>query len=92
GTINIGDRQKGRVKAASVVDCEPLRESIRDAFRHLYSREFQESMRHVVNPYGDGSVAHRIVRVLVEYALEGILKKRFFMHPRQENGESGNGR
>lgn len=92
GTINIGDRQKGRVKAASVIDCEPMRESIRIAFGRLYSPEFQELLRKVVNPYGAGPVANRIVRVLAEYPLEGILKKRFFMHPLQGNGESGNGR
>lgn len=91
GTINIGDRQKGRIRATSVVDCEPHREAIRAALRRLYSREFQESLRQVVNPYGDGQVARRIVQVLAEYPLEGILKKRFFMHPPQENGESGNG-
>lgn len=92
GTINIGDRQTGRVKAASVIDCEPMRESIRIAFGRLYSPEFQELLRKVVNPYGAGPVANRIVRVLAEYPLEGILKKRFFMHPLQGNGESGNGR
>lgn len=92
GTINIGDRQKGRIKAVSVIDCEPMRESIRSAFRRLYSPDFQELLRKVVNPYGDGPVANRIMRVLAEYPLEGILKKRFFMHPLQENGESGNGR
>lgn len=92
GTINIGDRQKGRVKATSVIDCEPMRESIRIAFRRLYSPDFQELLREVGNPYGDGPVANRITRVLAEYPLEGILKKRFFMHPLQGNGESGNGR
>lgn len=92
GTINIGDRQKGRIKAASVIDCEPMRESIRGAFRRLYSPDFQELLRKVANPYGDGPVANRIVRVLAEYPLELILKKRFFMLPPQKNGESGNGR
>lgn len=92
GTVNIGDRQKGRIKAVSVIDCEPNRESIRNAFRRLYSPEFQESLRQVVNPYGDGPVSNRIMRVLAEYPLELILKKRFFMHPPQKNGESGNDR
>lgn len=92
GTINIGDRQKGRVKAASVIDCEPVRESIRNAFRRLYSPDFQKLLRKVVNPYGEGPVANKITRVLAEYPLEGILKKRFFMYPPQDNEESGNGR
>lgn len=91
GTINIGDRQKGRVKAASVIDCAPTRASIRSAFKQLYSADFQQLLQKIVNPYGDGPVANRIVRVLAEYPLEGILKKRFFTYP-QENEESGNDR
>jgi GDP/UDP-N,N'-diacetylbacillosamine 2-epimerase (hydrolysing) len=69
-----------------------MRESIRSAFRRLYSTDFQELLRKVVNPYGDGPVANRIMQVLEEYPLDGILKKRFFMLPPQKNGESGNGR
>jgi GDP/UDP-N,N'-diacetylbacillosamine 2-epimerase (hydrolysing) len=86
GTINIGDRQKGRVKAASVIDCEPQRESIGQALRKLFSREFQESLRLVTNPYDQGLVATRVVQVLAEHPLDGILKKTFFT---QKNAGTG---
>lgn len=78
GTINIGDRQKGRIRSASVIDCEPTRESIRGSLQQLYSTAFQKSLKAVTNPYGEGPVAPKITRVLEKFPLEGILKKRFF--------------
>ena len=42
GTINIGDRQRGRLKAESVIDCDPFKQSIVNALQHLYSDTFQE--------------------------------------------------
>lgn len=64
GTVNIGDRQKGRVKASSVIDCEPTVESIESALRTLYSAKFRKKLPRVTNPYGDGHAAERIVEVL----------------------------
>ncbi len=78
GTVNIGDRQKGRVKAASVIDCEPRKSDISRALRRLYTADFQASLQKVVSPYGEDPVAERIVHVLASISLEGILKKRFF--------------
>jgi UDP-hydrolysing UDP-N-acetyl-D-glucosamine 2-epimerase len=91
GTINVGDRQKGRMTAASVIDCEPKRESIREALAQLYSSEFQESLRHVINPYGDGPVAAKIVRVLSDYPLTEIIKKKFFNCSFQKTGNELHG-
>lgn len=59
-TVNIGDRQTGRIKAASVLDCPPQREAIMSAIRHA----FELDCTSVVNPYGDGHAAERIVEVL----------------------------
>ena len=50
GTVNIGDRQRGRLKAASVIDCEPD-SSIRHALEKLYSSSFQKLLASVRNPY-----------------------------------------
>ena len=77
GTINIGDRQKGRIRAKSVIDCEPTKESIRKAFELLYSSEFQNQLKKVVNPYGDGKAAERIVKVIKTFDIASI-KKEFF--------------
>ena len=79
GTINIGDRQKGRIKAKSIIDCEPKKEGIKKAFEKLYSKEFQEMLKDVKNPYeGSGYPSKKIVEVLKKSDLKNILKKRFY--------------
>ena len=77
GTINIGDRQRGRLKAASVIDCEPTRAAISRAVGRLYTPTFQERLRTVRNPYGEGGASEKVVEVLHTYPLECILKKSF---------------
>lgn len=81
GTINIGDRQRGRLKASSVIDCKPAREEIRGALARLHSPEFQKSLETVVNPYGDGGASEKIVDVLESVSLGDLLKKRFYDLP-----------
>ena len=77
GTVNIGDRQKGRIGADSVIDCEPTAESISSALETLYSPEFQENLRTVVSPYGEGGAAVKIVQTIAQTDLRGIVKKSF---------------
>ena len=78
GTINIGDRQRGRLQAASVINCEPTRQSIALALKHLYSAGFQSSLRNVRNPYGEGGASEKILGTLKSAALDGVLKKTFY--------------
>ncbi|PWE22112.1 UDP-N-acetylglucosamine 2-epimerase (hydrolyzing) [Aliarcobacter skirrowii] len=78
GTINIGDRQKGRIKASSVIDCEPNKDSILNSFEKLYSKEFQETLKTTINPYGDGCASKKIVEILKNVDLKNILKKSFY--------------
>lgn len=78
GTINIGDRQRGRLQAASIINCEPNRESISAALRKLYSTDFQEALSQVKNPYGEGGASKAIISEIKSVALDGLLKKRFY--------------
>lgn len=78
GTINIGDRQRGRLQAASVINCEPTRESIEAALKRLYSADFQVSLSQVLNPYGEGGASEKIVASIKSAPLEDVLKKRFY--------------
>jgi GDP/UDP-N,N'-diacetylbacillosamine 2-epimerase (hydrolysing) len=78
GTVNIGDRQKGRLKGSSVIDCEPDNEAISEALDTLYSADFQAKLDAASNPYGNGGASKAIVRVLAEYQLENICKKSFY--------------
>jgi len=83
GTINIGDRQRGRLRASSVIDCEPERQPIAAALSHLYSEEFQSQLLATKNPYGDGGASQSIVKTLEEHPLDNLLKKRFYDIPLQ---------
>lgn len=81
GTINIGDRQRGRLKAGSVIDCDPTKFDIQRAIQRLYADDFQAGLADVVNPYGQGGASERIVEVLKCCDPSMFLKKRFYDLP-----------
>ena len=78
GTINIGDRQEGRLKASSVIDCEPKASAILEALNQLYTIEFQKKIRETINPYGEGGASTKVVEVLRNVTLDDMLKKKFY--------------
>ncbi len=78
GTINIGDRQKGRIKAKSVIDCSPFKKSIKKSIKKIYSSDFQKSLRNVKNPYDNGQSSKKIVKILKNSKIQNILKKTFY--------------
>lgn len=77
-TVNIGDRQKGRLSAESVINCPPERQAIHAALQHLHAPEFRQTLASVVSPYGRAGASERIVQILKDYPLDGILKKSFY--------------
>lgn len=77
GTINIGERQKGRTKAKSIIDCKPEKKHIMQAIETLYSLDFQNKLKEVKSPYGEGGASKKIVKQIEEINLNGILKKKF---------------
>lgn len=87
GTINIGDRQRGRLKAASVIDCGPERQAIAAALQQLYSPAFQSMLSTVRSPYGEGGASEKIVQVLRNSPFESLLKKSFHDLPPQGSAE-----
>lgn len=81
GTINIGDRQRGRLQAASVINCEPTKASIINALTRLYSNDFQSNLSQVVNPYGVGGASKKVVDILKNYPINSVIKKTFYDLP-----------
>ena len=68
GTVNIGNRQDGRLKAASVIDCAPQREAILEALSVLLGPEMRNrNSSKVHNPYGQGGAAQQTVAVIEEW-------------------------
>jgi UDP-N-acetylglucosamine 2-epimerase (non-hydrolysing)/GDP/UDP-N,N'-diacetylbacillosamine 2-epimerase (hydrolysing) len=77
-TVNIGDRQKGRLRAGSVIDCEEDEKQIIAAIHKALSPEFQDSLCDVVSPYGEGNASLRIKEQLKAVNLDGITIKEFY--------------
>ncbi len=76
-TVNIGERQRGRLRAPSVIDCPAEAAAIQAAIGQARSPEFQALAGRGETPYGTPGVAARIHRILKDVELDGILRKPF---------------
>lgn len=78
--VNIGDRQKGRMRPTNVIDVKRCKnQSISKAIRKALSARFRRSLKGLKNPYGRGGVSEKIVEKLKNIPLtEEIVKKKFF--------------
>lgn len=77
-TINIGNRQRGRIQAKSVINCAPEKQSITAAIEQAYTPEFQNMLETVVNPYSKANTAANIMSVLKTAVLSNTLEKKFY--------------
>ena len=77
-TVNIGERQRGRLGAASVIDCGEARDAIQGAIEKALDADFRAHLAETVSPYGDGDAARMIKTILKQTDLAGIVVKRFF--------------
>jgi UDP-hydrolysing UDP-N-acetyl-D-glucosamine 2-epimerase len=77
-TVNIGDRQKGRLRASSVIDCEENVKSISLAINKALSEDFQKTLGQVHHPYKSGNASKAISKILKSFNLDGVLVKEFY--------------
>lgn len=77
-TINLGERQKGRIKAISVLDVKINNKDIKKALTKIYSKKFLNKIKKSVNPYGNYGSSKKIVKILEKIDLRNILKKEFY--------------
>lgn len=79
-TINIGDRQKGRIAGKTVIWCEPKKDSICGAIDTGLSKAFRESINGAINPYGSGNTSDKIVSIVRDFVLNHKIdiKKKFY--------------
>jgi GDP/UDP-N,N'-diacetylbacillosamine 2-epimerase (hydrolysing) len=77
-TINIGDRQKGRVRMESIIDCLPEKDAIIFAISKALSRDFVISLQYMQNPYKKSETAIQIKNILASTDLNSVIKKEFF--------------
>lgn len=77
-SINIGDRQKGRIRAASVIDVANDSVQIKQALNTIYLSDYQQKLAQVVNPYGQGESSEQVVKVLQTVDLKQLTTKSFY--------------
>jgi UDP-N-acetylglucosamine 2-epimerase len=77
-TVNIGDRQKGRVRVQSVLDCEATFPAIRESIALAINVDFRQSLTEMANPFEQANTASRIVETLAQVDLQPLLKKEFY--------------
>ena len=77
-TINIGDRQEGRLKAKSVVDTKPVKNLIFKSIKKIYTKKFRTTLKHINNPYEYKNSSYKIYKIIKKTAIPSELKKSFF--------------
>jgi len=76
-TVNIGDRQKGRIETRSVINCFATKKEIVKSIQQVISPEFRSSIQDMTNPYEKKDTAENIKDIIKEFDLRNILKKEF---------------
>lgn len=77
-TINIGDRQKGRIRVESIIDCKPTSASIQAAIERAISLDFIKILENIACPFEKQGTAEKIKEVLKNTDLNHIIKKEFY--------------
>jgi GDP/UDP-N,N'-diacetylbacillosamine 2-epimerase (hydrolysing) len=78
GVVNIGNRQKGRAKSSSVIDCDSSISEIEKAIKVMFSDDYKSKISKISNIYEGKDVSNKILSVIKSYNLEGILMKIFY--------------
>ncbi len=77
-TLNIGDREKGRVLAKNVLNCKQSKNSIKEAIEDVLSYKFKHSIKGMKNPYDKGETSKNIIKIIKEYKIPSSTKKEFY--------------
>ena len=82
-SVNIGDRQKGRLSASSVINCRGNKKEIINAIDKIYSPDFNKVIKETVNPYGQPGAAKKIINIIMGQSLDNLIVKQFYdLRPR----------
>ena len=76
-SVNIGDRQKGRLRVKSILDCKADTNAISQAIETALTESFRHDIRDLIHPSEQADTAQKIVRMLATVELQGIIKKSF---------------
>ena len=77
-TLNIGNRQEGRTRCASIIDVPATLHGIREGLKKVVSFEYKRIANHVVSPYEKAESVECVFNIIKNYPLEGLTKKKFY--------------
>jgi len=78
-TINIGDRQKGRIQTKSIINCTSKKDAIIESIKKALNVDYINSLNSIVNPYDGGDTSCKIMDILIKVLHSPInLKKKFY--------------
>ena len=77
--INIGNRQKGRLKAKNIIDCKKNILSIKKAIEKSLNIKFIKSLRTLRNPYGNGLTSKKSIKIITKTNFKKLLIKKFYL-------------
>ena len=77
-TINIGDRQKGRIFAKSILNCKPTENEIYNTIKKINTISFKKKLKRTINPYKNGDSVKKIMQIISNKKIPDILKKKFY--------------
>ncbi|MGO0305857.1 UDP-N-acetylglucosamine 2-epimerase [Endozoicomonas acroporae] len=77
-TLNIGDRQKGRIFGNTVINCGDSENEIESGMKKIMNPDFRQECKKSHNPYGKGDSSEKILETIINHPLENLIKKTFF--------------
>ena len=77
-TINVGDRQKERIRSKSIIDCEPQKSKIINSIQKCYEKKFITKLKKIQNPYEGKNTSENIIQIIRKISLGQILNKKFY--------------
>ncbi len=77
-TLNIGDRQKGRIRGESVVDVDATQEGIAKGLEKVLSKEYREYVKTTQSPFEKPGTLENMFEVIAHYPLDNIIEKKFY--------------
>ena len=77
-SLNLGNRQSGRVKSESVIDTKIKKKDIINSIKKIYSKKFQIKIKNSFNPYGNGGASEKIIKILKKKKMKNFMLKKFY--------------
>ncbi len=77
-SINIGERQSGRIRAKSIIDCDSRTKNISKSIKFALNPANKKKIKNIINPYGSGGASKKIIKILKHKNFNNLILKNFY--------------